>query len=282
MKAKKRTVLKATGQVNEQEVVDFIEKLSLAYCQGDDRSLEILDRVANKAFFSLFHTSFAKKAEAVEVISAMVFGAVNALEVLVVVQLNLVQEVARKRGGWPILFGPHWSDRKRCEDLLGKLEVGRGLGVNLWGKSWSAESSVSHAALHLKFTLDLLREKPESFAEMRRYFQRESGAASCARAETQFKKDMKNLDRLQAMVSKLPLFTKKTYVQWWEGASIWMDMFDPHFEEQKEYDLIKQSLIREYKCLTPARRGANLTPGMLRGAIKRRLRQTFKSIAPNN
>jgi hypothetical protein len=204
---------------------------------------------------------------------------------------EIFEPMARKTTHWPAEISRHSDTKKRNEELIALLNLGADSGLNLDGKQWSIKTPEVKAALSCYGIIDLYRQdylpenirrfraqirrlnkqlnRPKNYRpppmkpiplppEMAAKLARENGLVNESR---QFSKNLKPLNR-------------QNYKEWFKASWPFFRMrYGDDFENRKCFDHYWKS---------PAYKNKSDARGLIRDAIKKKIKQAFRSIAPKS
>lgn len=181
--------------------------------------------------------------------------------------------IARDKHLWPVAYGPHPNSAKRANELIKKLQVGAGTGLNLSsGKRFSLNVPANVVALRLYRLAKSLRQTRGSSWAGGDY-----GALIACGLHIGDKRYEKLREWRQRRAGKwLPPLSKQTAHEWAEaGTELFKIVYPGEFEQDPDLRELRASVEGRAtpKHAKPGR------PGDIRKAMFQAVKQAWSSIA---
>lgn len=200
---------------------------------------------------------------------------------------------------WPAFISRHSETKEQNEKLIGLLHLGRDSGLNLSGKTWSTKTVEVNIALQLYRTLDRFRldwiEKP-AYKRMRAEMRKENkrlGKPANYRPPTEaplpttpaIQEWLRLMDESRQLAKNLQPLNRDNYDKWFEASlPDFRSRYGEDFENRKCFDHYwKSDAFMESDPLNLGKkRLKKRARGDIRDAIKKKIKQAFRSIAPKS
>ncbi len=181
--------------------------------------------------------------------------------------------IARDKDLWPVAYGPHSDSAKRAKELIKKLQVGAGTGLNLSsGKRFSLNVPANVVALRLyRLAKSLPQTRGRSWGHDHYY-----ALVACGLRIGDQRYEKLVEWRQRGAGKSVPPLSKQTARQWAEvGKELFKILYPKHFEQHPDLQELRASVERRAKTVYGKPGG----PGIVRKMILQALKQAWTSIA---
>ena len=245
----------------------------------------------------LIDIAFTGDAEAAKELHQMAVGCISALDELCHASPELLEPVARKTSFWPGWLSCDADIKKRGEELLEKLKLGRDAGLNYSGRQWTRETKETAVALQLYGMVQLQwtgwQNREASAKQMRKSWQRRNKAlgrpANYRPARTPIKRDPKTAKEFELyreseeLMKNLQPLNRVNYKDWYKAAlPTFIARYGEDFENRKCFS--RHWKARVFFDNDPQRPGKlkikSNARALIRDAIKKQIKLAFRSLAP--
>jgi len=181
--------------------------------------------------------------------------------------------IARNKELWPVAYGPHPNSVERAKELIKKLQVGSGTGLNLSsGKRFSLDVPANVVALNLyRLVKGLPQASRPSWAHDHYY-----ALVACGLhiGDQRYEKLVEWRQRGAGRC--LPPLSKNT-AKAWQGVTLELFrlVYDREFDRHPELQKLKESVLGRVR----PEEGKPVRPGDIRKVMLQAVRQSWTSIA---
>jgi hypothetical protein len=285
--------LLAPASVDHLDVYSLISKWTLKV-EGGKKSesefyLQAITGVATRALREIVRLAFNGNKMAADELHRILSSKVSAFDKLCHQHPELYEGAARKTTVWPAFISCDADIKKRNEKLLKMLNLGCDSGLNYSGKQWSRDTPEVSVALELWGIMNVYRkswlDQPAQTkliqAEWRR-INKSLGRPANYRpppfkpqsTTPELKEKFRLMSESSNLAKELQPLNRQNYKQWF--AASW-----PVFLARYRKDFENRTCFSDY-WKSPAYKNKLHARAMIRDAIKKKIRQAFRSIAPKS
>jgi hypothetical protein len=272
----------------EFDVLALISKWSLDFAAGKQAGLRSISQIAYRAIEEISRLAFEGSDEAAKALHNLAYACVHDLDELSnqIQRQGLFESIAHKSSVWPGFLSCDRDIKKKNENLVRRLALGRLTGLNYSGKQWSRETPEVLVALKLWGIVNVYREEWQNrderakqhknvWEELNKRLGRPANYRPPPRPavinETHAA-EFRRRDESRKMARNLRPLDRKNYKEWFQAAlPEFINFYGQDFEDRKPFRLYWQHAA--YKNQSNAR-------ALIRRAIKTKIQQAFRSIAP--
>ncbi|MGA2869883.1 MAG: hypothetical protein ABSF34_12090 [Verrucomicrobiota bacterium] len=264
--------------------------------------LEPISQVAYCVLHEILHLAESGHKNATEELYKILAVFINGFDELCHKNPDVFEPTARKMVRWPALISPHSDTKKRNEKLIGLLNLGVDSGLNLDGKQWSLKTPEVGVALCCHEIIEKYRQDylPENIrrrrAQIREINKMLGRPPNYQRpiskpiplppeAESKLARDNKLMSESRELSKTLKPLNRQNYSDWFKASWPYFLMrYGDDFENRKCFSHYWKS--GAFKETDPEnlskRRLTKSARGDIRHAIKKQIKQAFRSIAPKS
>jgi hypothetical protein len=293
--------------IDEFDIRAQIAKWSLLAQNGEQEGIispfKHISTVAYRALHELLHHAEKGHKTASEELYNILAVFIMGFDELCHENPDIFRPFAKKIVQWPALISPHSDTKKRNERLIKLLNIGADSGLNLDGKQWSMETPEVAVALSCHQIIDLYRQDylPENIKrfraqirEINKLLERPSNyRPPPPKPFPQLPNEMQEkLDRDKILMGKsrqlsktLKPLNRQNYRDWFNASWPYFLMrYGDDYENRKCFDHYwkSESFMQPDPDNLAKKIPTKGARGDIRHAIKKQIKQAFRSIAPKS
>jgi hypothetical protein len=301
MSDNKSMALFAKAGLTDFDVCALISKWSLEVeknKKSDYFPFNSIHTVASRALQELVRLAFNGHENAAKQLHIILASKVHSFDELCRQYPKLFEPIARKTTYWPGLISCLTNSKKRNEKLLEMLQLGRDSGINISGKQPDWETPEVEAASFLHHLMELYRRDwlPENIKRVRanlKNINKRMGRPANYRPPP--RKPIPTTPELQEefrlrhesiiLAKNLQPLNRQNYPDWFKASwPLFLSRYRKDFENRKCFAHYWESdaFMESDPANSGKKRLTKSARGDIRHAIKKQIKQAFRSIAPKS
>ena len=290
--------------LDDWDVFALISKWSLEVEKGKKSSADYfsdkIHHVASRALQEMVRLAFKGHEGCAKKLHLILTSHVHHFDKLCHQNPKLFEPIARKTTYWPALISCLTDTKKRNEQLMEMLNLGHDSGINISGKQPSSDIPEVKAAYFLHGVMEVYRQgwldQPAQAKLLRaewRRINKSLGRPANYRppkpkpipTTPEWEEEFRLSGESHKLAKDLQPLTRQNYKQWFEASwPLFLSRYKKDFEKRKCFAHYWQSeAFMEPDPSNPDKKHLiSSARGDIRHAIKKQIKQAFRSIAPKS